>query len=213
MPPDLVWKAMWTSALAPGYRPQPGDLPFTAIIELQSNGSGGTRYRAIAMHQSPEDNKQHADMGFIEGWSACLDQLVALVKLSDDDRGDETDWAIDSIRIDQWLWAVRLFKTRTLAANACKGGHVTVNGARAKPATTVRVGDRIEARVADRDRVVEVVEVIGKRVGAPIAATCLVDHSPPAPPREYVAPLFSRDPGMGRPTKRDRRRLDRFRNR
>ncbi|GAA3150179.1 SRPBCC family protein [Planomonospora alba] len=75
-------RLVWTSALAPGYRPQEGDLPFTAVIELQPNGSGGTRYRAIAIHRTPEDNKKHADMGFVEGWGAALDQLVALVKAS-----------------------------------------------------------------------------------------------------------------------------------
>lgn len=73
-------RLVWTSALAPGYRPQPGEMPFTAIIELQPTASGGTRYRAIAMHQSPEESQQHADMGFVEGWGAALDQLVALVK-------------------------------------------------------------------------------------------------------------------------------------
>ncbi|GGL17552.1 SRPBCC family protein [Planomonospora parontospora] len=73
-------RLVWTSALAPGYRPQPGEMAFTAIIELQPTASGGTRYRAIAMHQTPEDNKKHADMGFIEGWGAALDQLVALAK-------------------------------------------------------------------------------------------------------------------------------------
>ena len=115
--------------------------------------------------------------------------------------------------MDQWLWAVRIFKTRTMAADACKGGHVRVNGTRAKPASPLRVGDRVEARHGDRDLVLEVVRLIDKRVSAPIAADCLVDHSPPAPPREYVAPLFRRDPGTGRPTKRDRRRLDQLRNR
>ena len=115
--------------------------------------------------------------------------------------------------MDEWLWAVRIFKTCTMAADACKGGHVRVNGMRAKPASPLRVGDRVEARQGDRDRVLEVVRLIDKRVAAPIAAECLVDHSPPAPPREYVAPLFQRDPGAGRPTKRDRRRLDRLRNR
>ncbi|WP_449066141.1 SRPBCC family protein [Planomonospora algeriensis] len=73
-------RLVWTSALAPGYRPQTGEMAFTAVIELQPTASGGTRYRAIAMHQTPEDNKKHADMGFIEGWGAALDQLVALVK-------------------------------------------------------------------------------------------------------------------------------------
>jgi uncharacterized protein YndB with AHSA1/START domain len=69
----------WTSALGPGYRPQAGPMPFTAIIELEPNGRGGTRYRAIAMHQSPEDNAQHREMGFVEGWGATLDQLVEVV--------------------------------------------------------------------------------------------------------------------------------------
>lgn len=70
----------WTSALGPGFRPQAGPMPFTAVIELEPTASGGTRYRAVAMHQTPEDTKQHADMGFLEGWGAALDQLVALAK-------------------------------------------------------------------------------------------------------------------------------------
>ncbi|MPY94571.1 MAG: polyketide cyclase [Acidimicrobiia bacterium] len=73
-------RLVWTAALGPGYRPRAGDMPFTAILELQRTGSGGTHYRAIAMHQNPEESKQHAEMGFIEGWGAALDQLVALVK-------------------------------------------------------------------------------------------------------------------------------------
>ena len=120
---------------------------------------------------------------------------------------------IEVARVDQWLWAVRLYKTRSMAAAACKGGHVRINGAPAKAASPVRVGDRVEARAADRDRVLEVVVPVVKRVAAPIAAECLVDHSPPPPPREFVEPLFRRDPGTGRPTKKDRRSMDRFRNR
>lgn len=100
-----------------------------------------------------------------------------------------------------------------MAIAACKGGHVKVNASPAKPSRLVRVGDRVEARVGDRDRVVEVVRLIDKRVAAPLAAECVVDHSPPVPPRELVAPLFRRDPGTGRPTKKDRRSMDRFRNR
>jgi ribosome-associated heat shock protein Hsp15 len=118
-----------------------------------------------------------------------------------------------STRIDVWLWAVRLFKTRSLATAACKGGHVRINGNPAKPASAVHVGDRVEARVHDRDRVLEVVRLLDKRVSAPLAAECIVDHSPPPPDRQYVAPLFHRDRGTGRPTKKDRRRLDRFRDR
>ena len=120
---------------------------------------------------------------------------------------------MDATRVDRWLWAVRLYKTRSSASAACRGGHVRVNGAPAKPATPVRVGDRVEARVNQRDRVLEVLRVIDSRVSASVAADCVVDHSPPPPARELATPTFVRDPAAGRPTKRDRRRLDRFRNR
>ena len=116
-----------------------------------------------------------------------------------------------STRVDRWLWAVRLYKTRSAASDACQGGHVRVNGKPAKPATKVTVGDRVEARLDHRDRILEVVRVIEKRVGAPIAAECVVDHSPPPPERHLAAPVFDRDRGAGRPTKRDRRDLDRLR--
>jgi ribosome-associated heat shock protein Hsp15 len=118
-----------------------------------------------------------------------------------------------SARVDQWLWAVRLAPTRSAAADACRGGHVRVNGCTAKPATSVKVGDRVEVQVGRRLRVVEVTKTITKRVGAPLAAECLVDHSPPPPPRDEDVPVFRRDPGTGRPTKRDRRRIDRLRGR
>lgn len=117
---------------------------------------------------------------------------------------------MEGTRVDQWLWAVRIFKTRSLATTACRAGHVKVNGANAKPAKMLRVGDRVTARVGHRDRVVEVVRLIDQRVGAPMAAECLVDHSPP-----YERPddVPRRDAGMGRPTKRDRRRYDQLRGR
>jgi ribosome-associated heat shock protein Hsp15 len=115
-------------------------------------------------------------------------------------------------RVDAWLWAVRATKTRSAATDACRGGHVRVNGSPAKAASPVRVGDRVEARIAGRDRVLEVVRLIDKRVGAPVAVECYVDHSPPPPSREDAPVTFARDRGTGRPTKRDRRRLDRFRS-
>jgi ribosome-associated heat shock protein Hsp15 len=118
---------------------------------------------------------------------------------------------MDATRVDRWLWAVRVFKTRAQATTACRGGHVRVNGSSAKAATTVRVGDRVEATVHGNTRILEVVQVIDKRVGAPVAATCLVDHTPPPQPADRLDPIFARDRGTGRPTKRDRRRLDRFR--
>lgn len=118
---------------------------------------------------------------------------------------------MESTRVDRWLWAVRLYKTRSAASTACAGGHVDVNGQPAKPATKVKVGDRVQLRLDRRDRDLEVARIIEKRVGAPIAAECLVDHSPPEPDREVVAPVFHRDRGAGRPTKRDRREIDRLR--
>lgn len=117
----------------------------------------------------------------------------------------------EATRVDRWLWSIRLYKTRSEATEACRGGHVRVNRVSVKPATTVKVGDRVTAFAGGRERVVEVVRLIDKRVGAPVAAECYLDHSPPPPPREYSAPLFRRDPSTGRPTKRDRRQLDRVR--
>ena len=115
---------------------------------------------------------------------------------------------MESPRLDQWLWAVRLFKTRSMATAACRRGRVRVNGIAVKASTQVKVGDRIEAFIA-RQRVVVVSALIEKRVGATVAATCFVDHSPPAPTAKRQPPMPRRAPGMGRPTKRERRALDR----
>jgi ribosome-associated heat shock protein Hsp15 len=120
----------------------------------------------------------------------------------------------ESTRVDKWLWAVRMFPTRTAATTACDGGHVHVNDASAKPATKLKVGDTVQAFVGDRRRILEVTTIIEKRVGAPVAVTCYVDHSPPVvksdDPFDGIA--FQRDRGAGRPTKRDRRDLDRLRS-
>ncbi|MEU5953222.1 RNA-binding S4 domain-containing protein [Streptomyces sp. NPDC047525] len=117
-----------------------------------------------------------------------------------------------SVRIDAWIWSVRLVKTRSMGAAACKGGHVRVNGERVKPAYGVHVGDEVRLRHAGgRENVVVVKRLIRKRVGAPVAVECYVDNSPPPPPREAVAPAGVRDRGTGRPTKRDRREMERLR--
>lgn len=116
-----------------------------------------------------------------------------------------------SVRIDVWIWSVRLTKTRSAAASACRAGHVRINGERVKPAHPVREGDQVRVRHAGRERVVVVSRLVRKRVGAPVAVECYVDHSPPPPPREAVAPAGQRDRGAGRPTKRDRRELERLR--
>ncbi|MGP2437727.1 RNA-binding S4 domain-containing protein [Streptomyces sp. JW3] len=116
-----------------------------------------------------------------------------------------------TVRVDSWIWAVRLVKTRSVGATACRGGHVRVNGERVKPAYSLRVGDEVRLRHEGRERVVVVKRLIRKRVGAPVAVQCYVDNSPPPPPREAVAPVAIRDRGTGRPTKRDRRELERLR--
>jgi len=117
------------------------------------------------------------------------------------------------VRVDVWVWAVRLAKTRSQATIACRAGHVRVNGTRAKPAALVRPGDRVEVRSGDWPRVVEVRQLLLKRVGAEPAAAAYVDHTPPRPPREVSAPVAVRDRGSGRPTKKERRQLDRLRGR
>jgi ribosome-associated heat shock protein Hsp15 len=118
---------------------------------------------------------------------------------------------LSSVRVDSWIWAVRLTKTRSLATAACKAGHVRVNGDRVKPSQTVKVGDAVRVRAGERERIVEVSRLVVKRVGASVAAECMVDHTPAPPPREHVAVAGVRDRGTGRPTKRDRRDLDRLR--
>ncbi|WP_280356221.1 RNA-binding S4 domain-containing protein [Nocardia otitidiscaviarum] len=113
-------------------------------------------------------------------------------------------------RVDSWIWAVRLFKTRSAAATACRGGHVRVNGTAVKPAHQIKPGDEIRVRVGGLERIVIVERVITKRVGAPIAAQCMIDRSPPPPDPQLAALMPRRDRGSGRPTKRERRETDRL---
>ncbi|MFR9676781.1 RNA-binding S4 domain-containing protein [Streptomyces sp. TR06-5] len=116
-----------------------------------------------------------------------------------------------TVRVDSWIWAVRLAKTRSAAASACRGGHVRVNGERAKPAQHVRPGDEVRVRQAGQERIVEVTRLLRKRVGAPVAVECYIDRSPPPPPRVDPFRAGVRDRGAGRPTKRDRREMERLR--
>ena len=116
----------------------------------------------------------------------------------------------DDTRIDRWLCAVRLVKTRPMATRLCEAGHVRVNGNPAKPSTKVHAGDVVHALVAQRERILEVVRPIDTRVGAPVAVTCYVDKSPPPVVRE-IAPGIRAVRGEGRPSKRLRRELERMR--
>ena len=117
-----------------------------------------------------------------------------------------------SVRIDKWLWAARVFKTRSLAAAACQGGKVDVNDDAAKPAKLVRPGDVVRVTLpAGRRRIVKV-RVAGERRGGPAQARELFeDLTPPEPPRLRQARPPFRPMGAGRPTKRERRQLDRLR--
>jgi ribosome-associated heat shock protein Hsp15 len=113
------------------------------------------------------------------------------------------------------MWAVRLFKSRSVAAAACKAGHVRVRGEKAKPSQLVGPGDEVHVRAGVRERIVIVVQPLVKRVGAALATEAYEDQSPPPPPRAggLAIPLAVRERGSGRPTKAERRQLDRLRGR
>lgn len=115
------------------------------------------------------------------------------------------------VRVDTWLWATRQVKSRSQATAAARAGHVKVNGDAAKAAQKVRVGDEVRLRVEGFDRVLEVTQLLAKRVGAPQARLCYIDHSPERPRIVGVVPV--RDRGAGRPSKKERRELDRLRGR
>lgn len=118
-----------------------------------------------------------------------------------------------SVRVDAWAWAVRLFKTRSAASDACKAGHLKVNGERAKPSQQVRVGDEVRAFVGGSEKIYIARRLIVKRVGAAIAADCVEDRTPPPPPKAEAPADITRDRGAGRPTKRERRLLEQLRGR
>ncbi len=121
--------------------------------------------------------------------------------------------ADSGVRVDSWLWAIRVFKARSAATAACRAGHVRVAGERAKAAQIVRPGDEVRVRISGFDRILVVMQPLAKRVAAPVAATAYLDTSPPLPPPEEVALAPRRDRGAGRPTKRERREIDKLRGR
>lgn len=118
-----------------------------------------------------------------------------------------------SVRVDSWVWAVRLAKTRSQATAACRAGHVRVNGNPAKAAQPVNLGDEVRVRLHGFDRVYRVIGLATRRGSAAEAAAYFEDLTPPPPPRvERPAPIL-RERGAGRPTKRERRDLERLRGR
>lgn len=121
------------------------------------------------------------------------------------------------IRIDKWLWAVRIFKTRTLAADACHAGKVKIEGNSVKASYLLKVGETLTVQKEGEKKILKVESLIEKRVGAPLAMTCYQDLTPPPDPNsEQLDALFHypasahRKRGEGRPTKKERRKLDDF---
>ncbi|MEW6271008.1 MAG: RNA-binding S4 domain-containing protein [Thermodesulfobacteriota bacterium] len=121
----------------------------------------------------------------------------------------------DAVRIDRWLLAARVFKTRTLCATACEGGKVDVNGNAASAHKMIRVGDRVQVTTPAGKRQLVVRGLGIRRLAAADARELYEDVTPPPPPadaeRRRFPPPEMRDPGSGRPTKRDRRELQRLR--
>jgi ribosome-associated heat shock protein Hsp15 len=120
---------------------------------------------------------------------------------------------VEEIRLDKWLWAVRLYKTRSLATTACRAGHVKIDGANVKPSRTVRISEVITARTGELNRTVKVLGLIQQRVGPKLVGKYMEDQTPAA---EYLRVAQDRlqpraprrDKGAGRPTKKERRQLE-----
>jgi ribosome-associated heat shock protein Hsp15 len=118
--------------------------------------------------------------------------------------------ATEGVRIDKWLWAARMFKTRSAASTACSAGHVKLGGDSAKASKVVKAGDRIDVITPGGPRNLEVVGLADRRGTAAVAQALYVDHTPPPPPKEERVVEY-RDPGAGRPTKKQHRELRKLR--
>ena len=117
------------------------------------------------------------------------------------------------VRLDKWLWAVRLYKTRSLATAACRAGHVKINGESVKPSRSVYVSEVITARTRELNRTVKVVGLLEQRVGAKLVERYLEDQTPAAEylrvAQDRLQPRAPQRPkGSGRPTKKERRQLE-----
>lgn len=121
---------------------------------------------------------------------------------------------MDEARVDKWLWAARIFKTRSMAAAACKKGQVSLNGAPLKPSRTVRAGDIINVRKPPVTYSFKIKQAIEKRVGARLIPEILENVTPPAQyellEMNRISGFVNRAKGTGRPTKKDRRSLEEF---
>lgn len=128
----------------------------------------------------------------------------------------ELERLMDKIRVDKWLWAIRIFKTRTSATKYCEAGKVKKEEEKLKASSKISAGDILKVRVNQITRTLKVLTIITKRVGAPIAQTCFEDLTPPEDllipsiKSAFLLPNAHRDKGLGRPTKKERRDIDKF---
>jgi ribosome-associated heat shock protein Hsp15 len=122
--------------------------------------------------------------------------------------------ATESVRIDKWLWVVRLYKTRSLAAEACQKGHITILGVNAKPSRDVRVGDIIHVKKNPVTYHYKILALTGNRLGAKLVPEFLQDITPEENLKVLEMQKYQvwseRDRGAGRPTKKERREIDGF---
>lgn len=127
--------------------------------------------------------------------------------------GSRYDRDMSSVRVDSWVWGVRLAKTRSQATTACRAGHVRINDQTAKAAQSVKIGDVVKVRQHGFDKIYRVTGLPTKRGSATEAAKHFDDLTPLPLPREERPAAIIRDRGAGRPTKRERRDIDRLRGR
>ena len=121
---------------------------------------------------------------------------------------------LEEARIDKWLWSARIFKTRTIAADACKNGRVMVNDVQVKPSRMVKVGDKVSVRKSPVTYSFKILKTIEQRVGAKLLSEIYENVTPPD---QYellemtrISGFVDRQRGTGRPTKKDRRQMDAF---
>ena len=126
---------------------------------------------------------------------------------------------MNKVRIDKWLWSVRIFKSRTIATDACKAGKVKINGEAVKPSHMLGEGEIVWVKKEGFHFQYRAVQLIEKRVGAPIALACYEDITPEAEKKKYenwfqngTPVVEKREKGAGRPTKKERREMDEFKN-
>lgn len=123
---------------------------------------------------------------------------------------------IEKVRVDKWLWAIRIYKTRTLAAQACDGGKIKIDGDNIKPSRNVKIGETLHIQREQQKLIIKALQLIDKRVSAEIAQTCYQNNSEqittnkPLDSAFWQAPPPKRDRGTGRPTKKERREIDHF---